>query len=98
MSCDELHDECEVVVRSIVKVDWQSIVLLVEGKLEIVLGATGADVLPCFEVAYFSLSCGVFTCHICVMSHLIVLQILVTEGSHGCCTKVPLDARRVLEG
>ena len=27
---DELHDEREVVVRSIVEVDWQTIVLLVE--------------------------------------------------------------------
>ena len=97
MSCDEFHDEREIVVRSIVEVDWQSIVLLVEGELEIVLGTTGADVLPGFEAAYPSLSCGVFTCHMCVMSHLVVLQFLATEGTHGCCTKVPLDARRVLQ-
>ena len=29
-SCDEFHDECEVVVRSIMEIDWQMIVLLVE--------------------------------------------------------------------
>ena len=27
---DELHDECEIVVRPIVEVNWQTIVLLVE--------------------------------------------------------------------
>ena len=31
--CDEFHDECEIVVRSIVEVHWKSIVLLVEWKL-----------------------------------------------------------------
>ena len=98
MSCDEFHDEREIVVRSIVEVDGQTIVLLVERELEIAFGATGADVLPGFEVAYLSIPCGVFTCHMCVMSNLVVLQFLVTEGTHGCCTKVPLDARRVLEG
>ena len=30
-------------------------------------------------------------------SLLVVLQFLVAEGTHGCCTKVPLDARRVLQ-
>ena len=84
MSCDELHDECEIVVRPIVEVHWQSIVLLIEGELEITLGTTGADVLSGFEVAYLSLLCCVFTCHMCVMSHLVVLQFLVAEGTHGC--------------
>ena len=70
MSCDELHDECEIIVRSIVKVDWQTKFLLVEGELEIAFGATGADVLLGFEEAYLSLPCGEFTCHMCVMSHL----------------------------
>ena len=28
--CDEFHDECEVIMRSIVEIHWQSIVLLVE--------------------------------------------------------------------
>ena len=70
MSCDEFHDECEIVVRSIVEVDGQTKVFLVEGELEIAFGTTGADVLSSFEAAYPSLSCGVFTCHICVMSHL----------------------------
>ena len=37
MSCDEFHDKREIVVRSIVEVDWQTIVLLVEGELEITL-------------------------------------------------------------
>ena len=84
MSCDELHDECEIIVRSIVKVDWQTKFLLVERELEIAFGATGADVLPCFEEAYLSIPCRVFTCHMCVMSYLVVLQLLVTEGTHGC--------------
>ena len=97
MSCDEFHDEREVVVRSIVEVDWQSIVFLVELELQVALGTTGADVLPSFEATYPSLPCGVFTCHMCVMPYLVVLQFLVTEGTHGCCTKVPLDTRRVLE-
>ena len=97
MSCDELHDECEVVVRSIVEVDWQSIVLLVERELQVTLGTTGADVLSGFEVAYPSLPCGVFTCHMCVMSNLVVLQFLVVEGTHGCCTKVLLDLRCALQ-
>ena len=73
MSCDELHDECEIVVRSIVEVNWQTIVLLVKLELEIAFGATGANVFPGFEVAYLSLPCGVFTCHMCVMSNLIIL-------------------------
>ena len=30
---DEFHDECEIVVRSIVEVHWQSVVLLVEWEL-----------------------------------------------------------------
>ena len=84
MSCDELHDEREIIVRSIVEVHWQTIVLLVERELEIALGSTGADVLPSFEVAYLSLPCGVFTCYMCVMSHFVVLQFLATEGTHGC--------------
>ena len=46
------------------------IVLLVELELEIALGTTGADVLPGFEVTYLSILCGVFTCHMCMMSHL----------------------------
>ena len=70
MTRDDLHDECEVVVRSIVEVDWQTIVLLVEGELEIALGTTGADVLPGFEEARVSLPCDIFTCHMCVMSSL----------------------------
>ena len=73
-------------------------VLLVERELEIAFGTTGIDVLHSIEATYPSLSCGVFTCHMCVMSYLVVLQFLVAEGTHGCCTKVPLDARRVLEG
>ena len=28
--CDEFHDECEVIMRSLVKLHWQSVVLLVE--------------------------------------------------------------------
>ena len=104
---DEFHDECEIVVRSIVKVDWQTIVLLVERELQVAFGATGADVLPSFEMAYFSLPCGVFTCHMCMMSNLGYFHRIVNfpvvlfhmaEGTHGCCTKDPLDARRVLEG
>ena len=31
--CNEFHDECEVIMRSIVEVHWQSIVLLVEWEL-----------------------------------------------------------------
>ena len=27
---DEFHDECEVIVRSIVELHWQSVILLVE--------------------------------------------------------------------
>ena len=54
MSCDELHDECEIVVRSIVEVDWQTIVLLVERELEIAFGTTGADVLPGFVMSYIN--------------------------------------------
>ena len=69
-SRDELHDECEVVVRSIVEIDWQTIVLLVERELQIALGTTGADVLLGLEAAYLSIPCCVFTCHMCVMSHL----------------------------
>ena len=69
-SRDELHDENEIVVRPIVKVDGQTIVFLVERELEIALGATGADVLLGFEEAYLSIPCGVFTCHMCMMSHL----------------------------
>ena len=60
---DDLHDEFETVVRSIMEVDGKSIVLLVERELEIALGATGADVLSCFEVAYPSIPYDVFTCH-----------------------------------
>ena len=74
----------KIVVRPIVEVDWQSIVLLVERELEITLGTTGADVLPGFEVAYLSIPCGVFTCHMCMITYLVVLQFLVTEGTHGC--------------
>ena len=70
MSCDELHNEREIVVRSIVEVHWQTIVFLVERELQIVLGATGANVLPSFEAAYPSIPCRVFTCHMCMMSHL----------------------------
>ena len=44
-SRDELYDECEIIVRSIVEVHWQSIVLLVERQLEITFDATGADIL-----------------------------------------------------
>ena len=92
-SRDEFHDECEVVVRPIVEVDWQSIVLLVKRELEIAFGATHADVLPGLEVMYLSLSCRVYTCHMCMMSYLVVLEFLVAEWTHGCCTKVPLDLR-----
>ena len=97
MSCDELHDECEIIVRSIVEVDWQSIVLLVERELEIALGATGANVLFGFEAAYPSLPRGVFTCYMCMMTYLVVLQFHMAEGSHGCCTKVLLDLRYTLQ-
>ena len=98
MSCDEFHDECEIVVRPIVEVDGQTIVFLVERELQVAFGTTGANVLPGFEVTYLSIPCGVFTCHMCVMTYLVVLKFLVAEGTHGCCTKVPLDTRRVLEG
>ena len=33
----------------------------------------------------------------CVMSHLVVLQFLATEWTHGCCTKVLLDLRCALQ-
>ena len=96
MTRDDLHDECEVVVRSIVQVDWQTIVLLVERELEIALGTTGADVLPGFKVAYISIPCGVIACHMCVMSHLVVLQFLVTEKGHTVVAQKSLSTFDVL--
>ena len=72
MSCDELHDEGEIIVRSIVEVYWQSIVLLVERELEIAFGATGADVLPCLIKTGLD-AIRILTCHMCMMSHLVVL-------------------------
>ena len=33
----------------------------------------------------------------CVMSNLVVLQFLATEGTHGCCTKVLLDLLCLLQ-
>ena len=59
-------------------------VLFVEQELEIAFGTTDADVLPGFEVVYLSIPCRVFSCHMCMMSHLIVLQFLVAEGTQGC--------------
>ena len=97
MSCDELHDECEIIVRTIEKVDWQTIVLLVERELEIALGTTGADVLPGFEVVYPSIPCGVFTCHMYVMSHLVILQYLATEWTYRRRPIIFLDLRHALQ-
>ena len=98
MSRDELHDECEIIVRSIVEVDWQTIVLLVERELEIAFGTTGTDVLTGFEVAYLSLPCCVFTCHMYVMSHLVILQYLATEWTHRRRPIIFLDLGSILEG
>ena len=94
---DEFHDKCEVIVRYIVEVHWQSIVLLVERELQIAFGTTGENVLSGFEEACASLPCRVFTCHMCMMSHLVVFQFLATEWTHGCGTIISLDLETVLE-
>ena len=91
--------KCKVVVRSIVKVDWQSIVLLVEGELQVTLGTTGANVTcpalklhipPLFPVVCIHLS------H--VRGDVVPYRYPVSCGKRDTrLLHKSLDARRVLE-
>ena len=94
---NKFHDECEVTVRSIVEIHWQSIVLLVERELEISFGTTGADILSSLEETGLS-GIRILTCHMCEMFHLIVLQFLAAEWTHRHRLIISLDFGSVLEG